>query len=104
MFVTRTVNGLELHAAGRDAGRSGRLRRNVLVFRRRSQPEGRRDGSASSGFQGLDDPHLTLIRFDASSGAFWENPGGTLQVLAAFMKSVLTGRVGQRGNAGTMEL
>jgi general stress protein 26 len=54
--------------------------------------------------EGLDDPHLTLIRFDASSGAFWENPGGTLQVLAAFTKPVLTGRPGKGGSAGTMEL
>jgi general stress protein 26 len=53
---------------------------------------------------GLGDPHLTLIRFDASGGAFWENPGGALQVLAAFTKSVLTGRPGKGGNAGTMEL
>jgi general stress protein 26 len=53
---------------------------------------------------GLDDPHLTLIRFDASGGAFWDSPGGMLQVLAAFTKSVVTGTPGKSGRAGTMNL
>ena len=54
--------------------------------------------------EGLDDPHLTLIRFDASDGAFWESPGGTLQVLAAFTKSLVTGKPSKGGFAGTMDL
>lgn len=53
---------------------------------------------------GLDDPHLTLIRFDATGGAFWDSPGGMLQVLAAFTKAVVTGTPGKSGRAGTMNL
>jgi general stress protein 26 len=53
---------------------------------------------------GLDDPHLTLLRIDVTGGAFWENPAGTLQVLAAFTKSVVTGTPGKSGRAGTIDL
>jgi general stress protein 26 len=53
---------------------------------------------------GLDDPHLTLIRFDAERAEFWDSPGGMLQVLAAFTKAVVTGRPGQGGEIGTLEL
>ncbi|HUQ91780.1 MAG TPA: pyridoxamine 5'-phosphate oxidase family protein, partial [Bryobacteraceae bacterium] len=34
--------------------------------------------------KGLDDPRMTLIRFEADRGDFWDSPGGMLQVLAAF--------------------
>jgi general stress protein 26 len=53
---------------------------------------------------GLDDPHLTLIRVDATGGAFWDVPGGMLQVIAAFTKSVVTGTPGKTGHAGTMSM
>ena len=33
---------------------------------------------------GLEDPYLTLIKFEANSGAYWDSPGGMLQSLAAF--------------------
>ena len=54
--------------------------------------------------EGLDDPHLTLIRFDATGGSFWDSPGGMLRGLAAFSKSVVTGTPGRSGRAGTMNL
>jgi general stress protein 26 len=54
--------------------------------------------------EGLDDPHLTLIRFDATGGAFWNSPGGMLQSLAAFTKSVVTGVPGKSGRTGTINL
>ncbi len=53
---------------------------------------------------GLDDPHLTLIRFDVDRGEYWSSPGGMLQVLGAFTKAVITGRPGQSGEQGTLEL
>jgi general stress protein 26 len=53
---------------------------------------------------GLEDPHLTLIRFDAEAGHFWDSPGGVLQVLAAFTKSTLTGIPGKGGQTGTLQL
>jgi general stress protein 26 len=52
--------------------------------------------------EGLDDPHLVLIRFDATRGAFWESPGGVLQFAAAFATSVVTGKPGKSGTAGTL--
>ena len=54
---------------------------------------------------GLDDPHLTLIRFDAHGGSFWDSPGGLLQVLGAFTKSVVIGgKPGKGGESGTLLL
>lgn len=53
---------------------------------------------------GLDDPDLTLIRFDAHEGCFWDSPGGFTQVLGAFVKSVVTGRPGTGGGVGRVDL
>jgi len=53
---------------------------------------------------GLDDPRLTLIRFDAAKGHFWDSPGGMIQVLAAFTKSVVTGNPGGAGEMGEVKL
>ena len=52
--------------------------------------------------EGLEDPHLTLIKFDAKSGAYWESPGGAWQVAAAFATSLITGKPGKSGTAGTL--
>jgi general stress protein 26 len=54
--------------------------------------------------KGLDDPRLTLLRFDASHGHFWDSPGGMLQVLAAFTKSIVTGDSGRGGESGDLSL
>jgi len=54
--------------------------------------------------EGLDDPHLTLIRFDVDRGEFWDSPGGMLQVLAAFTSAVVTGAPAKGGEQGTLEL
>jgi general stress protein 26 len=54
--------------------------------------------------EGLDDPNLTLIRFDADKVDYWESPGGTLQVMGAFAKAVITGEPGVSGNAGVANL
>lgn len=53
---------------------------------------------------GLDDPHLTLIQFDAIDGSFWDSPGGMLQVLGAFTKAMLTGTPGSGGRKGDVSL
>jgi len=54
--------------------------------------------------EGLDDPHLTLIRFDADSGHFWDSPGGMFQVLGAFAKALVTHEPAQGGEKGDLEL
>jgi general stress protein 26 len=53
---------------------------------------------------GLDDPHLTLIKFDASEGAYWDSPGGTLRLLAAFARSIVTSSPGRGGTHGDLAL
>jgi general stress protein 26 len=52
--------------------------------------------------EGLDDAHLTLIRFDATRGTYWESPGGVLQFAAAFATSIVTGKPGKSSNSGTL--
>ena len=54
--------------------------------------------------EGLEDPNLTLIRFDAHRVTCWDSPGGMLRVLAAFAKSVATGKPGQGGEMGELTL
>jgi len=53
---------------------------------------------------GVDDPNLALIRFDADKVNYWESPGGIFQVLGAFTKAVVTGEAGAGGHAGTANL
>lgn len=53
---------------------------------------------------GLDDPHMTLIRFDADRGEFWDQHNGMLRLLAAFAKAMVTGTPGSSGNTGTARL
>jgi general stress protein 26 len=54
--------------------------------------------------EGPTDPHVALIRFDVDRGSFWESPGGFLRVLAAFTKSVVTGREGKGAEIGDVTL
>jgi general stress protein 26 len=54
--------------------------------------------------EGLDDPNLTLIRFDAVAGSYWESPGGVLQAITAYAESVVTGSSGKSGRSGTLSL
>ncbi len=54
--------------------------------------------------EGLEDPHLALIRFDADKVDYWESPGGMFQVLGAFTKAVATGEPGAGGHAGVANL
>jgi general stress protein 26 len=53
---------------------------------------------------GLDDPHLTLIKFEAHGGAYWDSPGGRLQSLASFAVAIVTGVPSKGGEAGELQL
>ena len=53
---------------------------------------------------GLADPHLTLVRFDAERGSFWDAPGGIIRVMAAFAKAVITGTPTAVGTKGAIDL
>jgi general stress protein 26 len=53
---------------------------------------------------GLDDPHMTLLRFDASRGNYWDGHASVLRLAFALAKSVMTGTPGASGNAGIAEI
>lgn len=53
---------------------------------------------------GVDDAHMTLVRFDATTASYWDGHASKLRLAAAFAKSVLTGAPGASGNAGTASL
>lgn len=53
---------------------------------------------------GLDDPHMTLIRFDASRGHFWDGHQSRVRMALAFVTAMVTGEPGRSGNAGTVTL
>jgi len=52
--------------------------------------------------EGLDDPHLVLIKVAADSGTFWEIPGGRLRAAAALATSVVTGTPTRSTDAGDL--
>jgi general stress protein 26 len=53
---------------------------------------------------GLDDPYLTLMRFDADGGYFWDGVGGRLQALGALTRALVTGIPGRTVEAGRLML
>jgi general stress protein 26 len=53
---------------------------------------------------GVDDPDITLLRFDATDAAFWDGHASMLRLAAAFAKSLITGTPGASGHAGTASL
>jgi len=53
---------------------------------------------------GPDDPHITLVRFDAEHADYWDGHGGWLRLSLAFLKAMVTGTPGASGNAGIAEL
>ena len=54
--------------------------------------------------EGLEDPYLTLIKFEAYSGAYWDSPGGALQALVAFGASLITKKAHKAGESGELHL
>jgi len=50
---------------------------------------------------GIDDPHITLLRFDATKAAYWDGHASMLRLAFAFAKATVTGVPGASGNAGT---
>ncbi len=53
---------------------------------------------------GPDDPHITLLRFDAVTANYWDGHASMLRLAAAFAKSIVTGAPGASGNAGVADL
>ena len=54
--------------------------------------------------KGLDDPDITLLRFDASEGNYWDKHDSMIRLAAAFAKSLASGDPGKSGNAGVAKL
>lgn len=53
---------------------------------------------------GLDDPDITLVRFDAVEGNYWDSHDSLVRLAMAFAKSVVTRTPGKSGNAGIAKL
>jgi general stress protein 26 len=53
---------------------------------------------------GVDDPNITLVRFDADEANYWDSHDSYVRLAAAFVKSVVTGAPGKSGNAGIAKL
>jgi general stress protein 26 len=53
---------------------------------------------------GPEDPDITLIRFDATEGDYWDGHQSMLRLAMAYAKSVVTGSPGSSGNAGIAKL
>lgn len=53
---------------------------------------------------GIEDPNLTMIRFEADEGHFWDSPGGVFRLLGAFAKSMVTGEPSMGGEKGEVHL
>ncbi|MEO7132881.1 MAG: pyridoxamine 5'-phosphate oxidase family protein [Vicinamibacterales bacterium] len=52
----------------------------------------------------LDDPDITLVRFDAEGGNYWDSPDTYVGLGVAFAKAIVTGKPGKSGNAGIARL
>ena len=53
---------------------------------------------------GVDDPHITLLRFDATEATYWDGHASMLRLAFAYAKSVVTGAPGASGNTGIADL
>jgi general stress protein 26 len=53
---------------------------------------------------GPDDPNITLLRFDADEAEYWDGHQSKTRLVAAFVRSVMTGSPGKSGNAGIAKL
>lgn len=54
--------------------------------------------------KGLDDPDITLVRFDVEQANYWDSHDSYIRLAAAFAKSIVTGTPGKSGNAGVAKL
>jgi general stress protein 26 len=87
-------NGAYLHLSGRAAVVENRARLEELytTLQRAWFPKG------------LDDPDITLVRFDADEGNYWDSHDSIARLAFAFAKAIVTGEPGKSGNAGIAKL
>ena len=53
---------------------------------------------------GLDDPNMTLVRFDVEDADYWDGHASMARKLFAFAKSVVTGHPGRDGDTGVAKV
>jgi general stress protein 26 len=54
--------------------------------------------------EGLEDPNMTLVRFDVDDADYWDGHASMVRKAVAFAKSALTGQPGRDGNTGVARL
>lgn len=54
--------------------------------------------------EGLDDPHLTLLKVSVEEAEYWDSPNSKIVQLYGFIKATLTGEPAQGGDHGKMSL
>ncbi|TFH57400.1 pyridoxamine 5'-phosphate oxidase family protein [Glutamicibacter arilaitensis] len=54
--------------------------------------------------EGPESAQTVLLRIDADSAEYWENPGGAASLVAGWVKQKLTGKPAEPGDSNTVEL
>jgi general stress protein 26 len=54
--------------------------------------------------EGIDDPHLCLLKVNAEQAEYWESPSGTIVQLLGFVKAIATGQEADWGENKKIEL
>ena len=54
--------------------------------------------------EGLDDPHLCLLKVTAEQAEYWESPSGTVVQLLGFVKAIATGQEADWGDNEKLDL
>lgn len=54
--------------------------------------------------EGLDDPHMTLVRFDVSDADYWDGHSSMVRRTVAYLTAVVTGEPGREGHTGVARL
>ena len=54
--------------------------------------------------EGLDDPHLALLKINIEEVEYWDSPNSKLVQLAGFVKAMVTGQQAEGGEYGKIKL
>lgn len=54
--------------------------------------------------EGLDDPHLALLKISIEEAEYWDSPSSTLVQIAGFVKAIVTGKSADGGDHGKVNL
>ena len=54
--------------------------------------------------EGLDDPHLSLLKISVEEAEYWDSPNSKLVQIAGFVKALVTGQEAEGGDYGKINL